>query len=163
VNDGPVSADVARVVRLLGCIGITEAVIEAVTGCPKGLVVDVLGGELGGEYDVALARADVALVAAVDQARALTRDQHVKQEESAEQTAQWLAEQSDHPRYTQVTEGWRSLLSSPTDVDVAFTAATKRLGDGPGFRVAQQADELRAARDLLHRIAKAAQEEAEPR
>lgn len=47
----------------------------------------------------------------------LTRD-------DVEQMARWLADQSEHPRYW--GEGWRRLLESEVDVDVAYTAASTR-------------------------------------
>lgn len=42
-----------------------------------------------------------------------------------EETARWLADRSQHPRYTQTDEGWRKLLQSVPDVDLAYTHAAR--------------------------------------
>lgn len=148
---GPVSAEVARHVRLLVDLGVPPAVVTEVTGCPEALVIPVAREE-GHEETL---RGDLALVAVADRARMQAYSEPGPAE--VEEVAQWLAEQSDHPRYCQVPEGWRTILASTADVEVAYAAAVRRLGTLPGLRAGQQGDSLRAARDVLHKAAKAAE------
>lgn len=42
---------------------------------------------------------------------------------SIEDVARWLADQSRHPRYVGIPDGWRKLLESDADVMVAHRAA----------------------------------------
>jgi len=62
-----------------------------------------------------------------------------------DQLAQWLATQSQHPRYVQIHEGWRKLLESEQDVSVAYAAALKTVGTPS----AEQSNQLGRARDAL--------------
>jgi hypothetical protein len=43
------------------------------------------------------------------------------------ETAQWLAERSGFARYTQVKDGWRRLIESEIDVEIATTNALRRV------------------------------------
>ena len=44
-----------------------------------------------------------------------------------EETARWLADRSGHPRYVQVEDGWRRLIESENDVELASIHATRRV------------------------------------
>ena len=43
------------------------------------------------------------------------------------ETAQWLADRSGFPRYTQVHEGWRRIIESEADVELATIKALQRV------------------------------------
>lgn len=149
---GPVPPDTARQVRVLHNLGIPALTIAALTGCPVALVPTVAAVD---DDTAEQTRADLALVALVDSARLAAMGE--PDDSEVEEVAEWLAEQSDHPRYCQVKDGWRKLLTSTADVEVAYAAAVKRLGSLPGLRASQHGDSLRAARDLLLKAAKAAE------
>jgi hypothetical protein len=153
-----VPPDIARAVRLLDALRLPPEVVAEVTGCPPALAAEVAAGRIG-DYDPAVVRADVALVALVDAARAKAGREPTADE--IKKAARWLAEQSGHPRYTQVADGWRALLASTSDVEVAYHAALRRIGDLPGFRASQAVDSLRAARETLTRVAQAAEQARE--
>ena len=44
-----------------------------------------------------------------------------------EEAAQWLADRSGFPRYTQVENGWRRILEAEADVELAAIKAQKRV------------------------------------
>lgn len=44
-----------------------------------------------------------------------------------EEVAQWLAERSGFPRYTQAEDGWRKILESERDVELAAIKAMQRV------------------------------------
>jgi hypothetical protein len=81
---------------------------------------------------------------------ALTRYGHLPAPEvrptlgSVHRAAQWLAEASGHPRYTQSDDGWRKLLQSEGDVDCAATAAYRYAGADESYR-----DQIRGVRAVL--------------
>lgn len=150
---GPVPEEVARHVRVLAALGIASTVTAEVTGCPETLIDAVVRAD-GHEEEV---RRDLALLAVADRARMSQAGE--PDEPEYEEVARWLAEQSDHPRYVADKPGWRALLTSEVDVEVAYQAAMKRLGGVTGLRSTQAAESLRGARDMLTRHAKAAQRE----
>jgi hypothetical protein len=69
-------------------------------------------------------------------------------DEDLEKCARWLAEQSRHPRYVGVEDGWRHLLGSEVNVDHAFSVA--RLNASTPDEV----NNLAAARNALLRHAR---------
>lgn len=74
-----------------------------------------------------------------------------------EATAQWLAEQSRHPRYTQVPEGWRQLVESEHNVTHAHAAATKAAQPA----TSQMLADLGAAKTVLIRWIESANRRAD--
>jgi hypothetical protein len=74
---------------------------------------------------------------------------HVEQAEPTaedfEVLARWLADQSQHPRYVMIEDGWSKLLESEHDVTVAYAAALKTIGT-PSV---EQNNQLGRARDTL--------------
>lgn len=60
-----------------------------------------------------------------------------EQGESVEEMAQWLAEVSAFPRYTQVKDGWRTILQSEADIDLAVGQARSRVTGGESIRLGQ--------------------------
>lgn len=74
---------------------------------------------------------------------------HVEQAEPTAEDfdvlARWLADQSQHPRYVMIEEGWRKLLESEQDVTVAYAAALKTVGTPSQ----EQNNQLGRARDTL--------------
>lgn len=153
-----IPVDVVRAVRVLDAMKVPAAVVVEVTGCPPALAPEIAAGRLGGDYDADVVRSDMALVAAVDKARRAAAAEPGLDAVIAR--AQWLAEQSGHPRYTQIADGWKTLLVSSGDVEIAYNAALRRIGDLPGLSATRAADELRAARETVLKAAKAAEEVA---
>lgn len=49
---------------------------------------------------------------------------------NAEETARWLAERTGFPRYALVADGWRRLLESEADVELAAAKAIGRVSGG---------------------------------
>lgn len=79
-------------------------------------------------------------------AEGLIADAHPEPTESDfEELAQWLAAQSQHPRYVMIEDGWSKLLESEHDVTVAYAAALKTIGT-PSV---EQNNQLGRARDTL--------------
>lgn len=46
-------------------------------------------------------------------------------EQDIDDAARWLADKSRHPRYVDVEEGWRKLLESSADVELACACAAR--------------------------------------
>ena len=62
------------------------------------------------------------IVAALIEHGHLPRPEHTTTPEDIEEFAQWLAEQSQFPRYT-TPDGWRRIVASTADVNVATAKA----------------------------------------
>lgn len=60
----------------------------------------------------------------------------------AEETAEWLAGRSGHPRYVQVKDGWQRLIESEADVELAAIHAGRRVPS-------DEVDMVKAARAAL--------------
>lgn len=87
------------------------------------------------------------IVQALAAAGLLTATQDTTPDDSdIEDTARWLAEQSRHPRYVAVTDGWRQLLDSEANIGHAYRAAMQT---HPGSSDVEKAL-ARARDDLLH-------------
>lgn len=153
-----IPVDVVRAVRVLDAMKVPAAVVVEVTGCPPALAPEIAAGRLGGDYDADVVRADLALIAAVDKARAVVANE--PSPDRLDERARWLAEKSEHPRYTQITDGWRTLLVSTGDVEIAYRAALRGTENLSGMQASRFADELRAAREVLMTAAKAHEEAA---
>jgi hypothetical protein len=75
-------------------------------------------------------RADLVVAALIEHGHLPSPTRPVTEDDVAE-VARWLAEESRHPRYTQVEDGWHRLLESEPDVDLACARAlTNAANDG---------------------------------
>jgi hypothetical protein len=65
-------------------------------------------------------------------------------QDEVEEIARWLAERGAHPRHVVVEDGWKRLIESPVDVDLAGACAQRRVGN-------HGLDEVLRAVDVLKR------------
>lgn len=69
-------------------------------------------------------RADLVVAALIEHGHLPSPDAPVGERE-VEDVAKWLAAESRHPRYTAVEDGWRRLMTSDADVEVAAANAQR--------------------------------------